>query len=140
LLVLFITILFIVAAIYGYKWYSGRLLEKNQGKDVANANRVEKPMTIYYFYTTWCPYCQKAEPEWDNFYTKYNNTDLNGYMITCIKVECDETSNPQTSALMQKYNVQQFPTVKMVTDQGTIDFEARVTTNNLVSFVNTVSE
>ena len=34
---------------------------------------------IMYFYTDWCPYCKKAEPEWEKFkqYVKnINNTKI----------------------------------------------------------------
>jgi thiol-disulfide isomerase/thioredoxin len=36
---------------------------------------------IYYFYTSWCPYCVKARPEWDKFKTFWEHKKKNGYNL-----------------------------------------------------------
>ena len=37
------------------------------GVDSADADIID----IMYFYTTWCPYCKKARPEWDKFKSQW---------------------------------------------------------------------
>jgi len=39
---------------------------------------------------------------------------------------------------MNKYNVSSFPTVKLISDEETIDFESKITRTTLTSFVNTM--
>ena len=45
---------------------------------------------VYYFYTTWCPYCVKARPEWDKFKKFWENKKKNGYIINCTEIDCDK--------------------------------------------------
>jgi thiol-disulfide isomerase/thioredoxin len=136
----FILVLFVVAAYFGYSWYAQRLLNPDPTSDVANANQRAKPVDILFFYTTWCPHCTKSKPEWDKFVNDYDQKNLNGYVVNCIPVNCDEDGDPSVNAKMQEYSVDHFPTIKMVLDNDKIDFDARVTESNLVAFVNSVTK
>jgi len=135
-----IAIIFVIAAIFGYQWYSGSVMNPDPASDVSNRNARDKPISIYYFYTTWCPYCQKVQQEWLNFSKDYDQKEINGYVINCIKQECDNTNDPNVTAMMQQYNIEHFPTVKMVLDGNVVDFDARVSESNLVAFVKSVTQ
>jgi len=135
-----VLLIFIIAGSYGYYKYMGNNLKPDPSTDVANANRRNQPVDIMYFYTTWCPHCKKSMPEWTSFSNDYNQKPINGFIVNCVAVNCDDTNDPDVSAQVQKYGVEHFPTVKIVLDNAVVDFDARVTKSNLVAFVNTATK
>ena len=133
-LLLFFIVL-ISASYYAYTVYLTPTLKLTNEKDVSNMPEGNgKKVLIYYFFTTWCPHCTKASPIWDAFSTDNNNTMKNGYIIECIKIDCtDDSSNSAT--MIEKYHVSGFPTIKMIKDNDTIDFDAEISQNSLNTFV-----
>ena len=75
-------------------------------------------MDIYYFYTSWCPYCKKYFPVWKNFKAKWNNKVYKGYRIQCHEVDCDRQKE-----LASKYNILQYPTILKVKDKKVFHYE-----------------
>jgi thiol-disulfide isomerase/thioredoxin len=106
--------------------------------DVANSNERDKEATVYFFHVDWCPHCKTALPEWAGFSTSFHNKVINGYTIKCKEVDCTEPVSTDKTALMNRFGVESYPTIKMVRDTTVIDFESRVTTSALSSFVNTM--
>jgi len=99
--------------------------------------RSAKPKTdqyveFYYFYTTWCPYCKKSRVEWDKFKKEWDQKTYQGYTLQFHEVDCDIQE-----ALATKYNVTQYPTIKLIKDGETIDFDAKPTIHSLTAFLNT---
>ena len=139
MLILFLIILFIIASVYAYKWYAKPIIEQPLYDDVANANRRQKPVDVLLFTTEWCPYCVKAKPAWAEFKKKYDKKLINDHMINCIQIDCtDNETNAEVQAQIQKYEIEHYPTVKMLIDDKIIDFEASVSASNLDKFVNTI--
>ena len=139
ILILFLVILFIVASVYAYKWYAKPKIEKPLYDDVANANRRQKTVDILLFTTDWCPHCTKAKPEWAKFAEKNDKKSINGHIVNCVNIDCTNSeSDPQVKADIQKYEIEHYPTVKMLIDNKIIDFEASVKTGNLEKFVETI--
>ena len=144
LLILFLCILFTIAGFYAYKWYAKSIIEKKPYDDVANANKRQKTADILFFHTGWCPHCVKALPAWVQFTENYNGTVVNGYTINCIDVDCTEGDNHIGNAnltadnYIQKYNIEHYPTVKMVFNGEVIDFEANISESSLSQFVKTI--
>jgi thiol-disulfide isomerase/thioredoxin len=141
-LVLFLIILFIWLSFYCYKNIYKPFFRLNQYTDVVNApNDVE--LIIYFFHTDWCPYCTAAKPEWDKFKAEYNNRVFGNYKITCKDENCtiEGDSSPEAqniNELMSTYKVEYFPTIKMIKDGDTIDFDAKVNYSNLSKFLEAV--
>ena len=134
-------IVIIIFLSVGFYWYNNYYKKElnNNFKDVANTNNRNLEVKIYFFHADWCPHCKKAEPEWNAFSTQYNNTEVNGYKIICIDVDC--TSDPPSEdnkSLMKSYNISSFPTVKLLRDDTIIDFDSKITRTTLDSFVNTM--
>ena len=132
-----IFILFLVIGVYWYKQNKDQKL--NKFKDVANNERRNHEAPIYFFHADWCPHCKKAQPEWSAFVKQYDKTQVNGYVIKCIDVDC--TADPPSSdvkSLMDKYKVTSYPTVKLLRDAKTIDFDSKITRTSLGTFVNTM--
>jgi len=89
---------------------------------------------IMFFYVDWCPHCKTAKPEWENFKNSVQNTTVNGYIIQCLEINCtNETA--EIESLIKKYKIEGYPTIKMEKDGQVIDFDAKVTENNLMQFV-----
>ena len=138
-LIIFLIILFIIAGSYAYNWYAKPVIEKKPYDDVANANRRNKTATLYFFRADWCPHCRDAKPKWDEFTQGKPNMDLNGYTVVFIEVDCtDPDLSSDTEVLISKYNIDHYPTIKLVMGEDVIDFDAKITKDSLTKFVNAV--
>jgi len=89
-----------------------------------------KLIDLYYFYTSWCPYCKKSFEEWKKFKTEWNQKIYQGYTIQFHEVDCDIQE-----ALATKYDITQYPTVKMIKDDMVIHFDAKPTLHSLTLFL-----
>jgi len=114
-----ITILCIL--FFGY-WIKQMIPKKKTNED--------RSIDLYYFYTSWCPYCKKAFQEWDKFKAEWNQKVYEGYKIQFHEVDCDIQE-----ALADKYQVTQYPTVKMIKDDMVIHFDAKPTVHSLITFL-----
>jgi thiol-disulfide isomerase/thioredoxin len=139
-LIVFLLILFIIAGAYAYKWYGTKHIDKKPYDDVANANFRNKPVSVLFFSTDWCPHCVKAKPQWQAFSDKYNNKEINGHKISCININCTDSDTPDVQSYIQKYNIEHYPTVKMLIDKDIVEFDASVTSENLGKLVDTVAK
>jgi thiol-disulfide isomerase/thioredoxin len=147
--IFFTIILLGIAAYYGYYYF----YISSQGSNYGNISNLStafddsspntgKMVNIYFFHADWCPHCQKAQPEWNTFKQTYEkNPAVNGYTIQCIDVDCTGDNGGKdglsgdTQTLIQKYDVQGYPTVKMLKDGKIIDFDANVKSESLTKFV-----
>jgi len=120
---------------YVYNNYFVQTLTISNEHDVSNMPEGSgKKVVLYYFYTTWCPHCTRATPSWDAISADYNGKEKNGYVIECIKVDCDNTDT--SAELIEKYKVNGFPTIKMVKGGDIIDFDAEISQSSLTTFIN----
>ena len=149
-------IIFSLLAYYAYVNYYLPHMEKDKSSDVANQNNRIKIVNIYFFFVDWCPHCKTAKPEWTSFKIKYHDTEVNGYTIKCYDINCTDdngsidivdipnaakgvvkTTPTQISDLIRKYNIDAYPTIKMVKDDYTIDYDAKISSDSLDKFINT---
>jgi thiol-disulfide isomerase/thioredoxin len=106
-------------------------------KDVANEIDRKKEAIIYFFHVDWCPHCKTALPEWKTFKSMYDNKTFNGYVLKCQDIDCTEET-AETTTLINQFGIDSYPTVKMIRDSTTIDFDSRISTSALTSFVDTM--
>lgn len=144
---IFIFIVFIIVII----WWMRRRKSPGVFDDVANsmnrggttstdsdtqaAANSGKEALIYFFHADWCPHCKKAQPEWDAFKMSQHNKLKNGYIIKCISVDCTNDNESTAKQLINEYNIESYPTVKMVKENTTIDYDASVKTASLQKFI-----
>ena len=96
-----------------------------------------KTANMMLFYTDWCPHCRTAKPEWESLKAEYDGKVINGY--TLVMTEYDgESKLPEVQELLDKYDVQGWPTIKLVKDNQVIDYDAKPTKTTMVQFLNTV--
>jgi len=96
----------------------------------------KEPVNIMFFYANWCPHCKTSKPVWEEVSSEYTNKIINGYRLTFSGIDCTE-KNKDTSKMLDAYGVDGYPTIKMIKDGQTIDFDASVTKDNLLQFLNT---
>ena len=159
IIAVFTFIIFTLLAYYAYLKYYLPYMEKDKLSDVANQNNRQKIVNIYFFFVDWCPHCKTAKPEWTNFKIQYHDTDVNGYTIKCYDINCTEdngtidivdipksaqgtikTTPVQISDLIRKYNIDAYPTIKMIKEDYTIDYDAKITADSLDKFIHTTLE
>ena len=144
-----LVIIFSLVAYYTYNRYFASKQNMKPFNDVANANEENNLVQIYFFHAQWCPYCQKAYPEWTKFATVNHKKVINGYLVECIEVDCTKDNGDSvnefmdktpvnTAELIQKFNINSYPTIKMMKEDETIEFEAKVTESSLQKFLDSV--
>jgi thiol-disulfide isomerase/thioredoxin len=132
-------VLFVIFAYVGYYAYNEYYVKPQKNKvysDVANVG--QRPIaTIMFFHVNWCPHCKTAKPEWNKFVDQYDGKEINGYVVQCQDIDCTKETSDITRAI-NKYKIDSYPTVKMIKDEKTIEFDARISQHTLDQFVNTM--
>jgi thiol-disulfide isomerase/thioredoxin len=86
---------------------------------------------IYFFYTDWCGFSQKAMPEWEKLEEKLKATPYFGNTeVKAIRVDAE--SDRATTLL---YEVHAFPTIKLETSSILRDYEGKRTADSLMQFL-----
>ena len=135
IITLLIVIILLLAAYFVLKRYNFF-----ENFDVANdSDKQGSECVIYFFHADWCPHCKKALPEWESFKQTNDGKMINGYKINCVDVNCTNEDDANTTQYINKFNVEGYPTIKMLKDSKVIDFESRITTSSLNSFLDTMT-
>lgn len=100
-------------------------------KEFAPGSADQAP-TVYFFYTTWCPHCKTAKPVWHKFKEELKGKRVKGYEIVFKEVDCDKDKS-----LAERYNVQGYPTIKLVSGGKVIDYDAKPEVSSLHKFLQT---
>lgn len=83
------------------------------------------------FYTEWCGFSQKAMPEWMKLEKKLGGDGYFGKThLSMVKIDADK--DKKTATL---YGINAYPTVVLETQEGSYDFDKRVTADNLLTFL-----
>lgn len=135
LLILIIFIIFALAGYYAYKWYAVPKINNVKTSDMANYNGRTSEARVLFFTADWCPHCKRAAPQWEKFQESYNGKIIGNYELKTESVDCSSGDNP----LITQYSIDGYPTCILVKDENQrIDFDAKITENNLAGFVNSV--
>lgn len=142
-LILFFTLLFIAIGLYVYKNHikkkiNNEFVENKEfvDKDSPNAedgsseNRADKHAELYFFYTVWCPHCKVDKPVWDKFKKSISPDGIKGVKIHCIDVDCEKDPG-----VAEKYEVEAYPTIKLVYDGKVIEYDAKTEIDTLNEFL-----
>ena len=101
--------------------------EFTQGK---TSGGPDKSVEIYFFYTSWCPHCKTAFPVWNAL--KNEKPTVKGIQINYIEVDCEKDA--QTA---EKYSVEGYPTIKLVSGKQVIEYDAKPDLDTLKHFIET---
>lgn len=86
---------------------------------------------LYFFYTDWCGFSQKAMPEWEGLEEILQKTPYFGTTrVEAVRVNAEED---KAKALL--YEVHGYPTIKLETSSILRDYEGKRTTQALLDFL-----
>ena len=112
-----------------YKANSEHLMKDDGG----NAKSAE----LLFFFADWCPHCKTAKPIWNDLKAQYENKTINGYRVIFTEVNCSEET-AEVDKMMNQYNVEGYPTIKLLKDGQVIEYDAKPSKDTLNQFLNTV--
>ena len=116
------------------KDYSGNNEDTKMG---TTTSKTGKEAELMLFYVDWCPHCKTAKPVWNDVKSEYENKTINGYTVIFTEVNCTEET-AELEQMMNKYNIEGFPTIKLLKDGQVIEYDAKPTKETLTQFLNTV--
>jgi thiol-disulfide isomerase/thioredoxin len=141
LLLIIATILFILVGVSYYYFYiipSTNAMYRANSEQVSSASKGDSSEAeLLFFYADWCPHCKQAKPIWDEMKTHNANKPVNGYNVIFTEIDCS-TENAQVEKMMDKYNVEGFPTIKLLKNGQVIEYDAKPSKDTLAQFLNTV--
>ena len=132
---LFIAILIIIfttAFVFVYNTYISKEHSLNR-EFIDSSKNTTKDVLILYFYTEWCPYCKQESllseiKSFEDYITESNAK--NDFIITLTKIDCDKNST-----IADKYNVEGYPTIKLIYKNNVHNYYAKPTKDSLIKFV-----
>jgi thiol-disulfide isomerase/thioredoxin len=129
-------LIFGIASYYAYITFYKKKSVVKKYNDVPNTNTRNNSADVFFFHVDWCPHCKTAKPIWNQFKEKYNNTVVNNYLITCNELNCTEDDDQNVANAIAKYNIESYPTIKMIIDSKQYEFDTKITFNALKEFIN----
>lgn len=121
---LLVVLAFVALGILIYKFWKPMIQPPKREVKPNEAN-------LYFFYTNWCGFSQKAMPEWTKLEEKLKGSAYFGKThVNAIAVDCEADR-----AMCTLYGIDAYPTVILETKTGLTDFTQRVTTSNLLAFL-----
>jgi len=140
-IILFLIILFSVIAgvYYYYRIYPNVNIQykpNSEKQSQSNGNGNGKSVELLFFYVNWCPYCKTAKPVWDELKKEYEYNTINGYNVIFTDINCTEES-ADVEKMISKYNIEGYPTIKLLKDGQVIEYDAKPTKETLLLFLNT---
>ena len=132
---LIIFLLFIGISYYLYDRYVKNLLDTKYVENQEFTDRnTKKQVDLYFFYTNWCPHCKSSKPEWAKFQEKVGERKINNHRVKFFEVDCDKDSK-----VADKYKVDEYPTIKAISKDGVFDYNAKVNSNTLMDFLESIT-
>jgi thiol-disulfide isomerase/thioredoxin len=136
IMILLLAGIFILVAIWVYNTYVIPRLKQSYvpNKEYTEEGTDNKSADVYFFYTTWCPHCKTAKPEWEKFKENINtNGHSSGVKLTFIEVDCEKDQ-----ATAEKFNVAGYPTIKMLYNNDIVEYDAKPQQDTLHQFLDSV--
>ena len=116
-----------------FKKYGSRI-KIVEGLSTDTSDESESSAQLIMFTTDWCPHCKVAQPEWNKLVDDYEGQLINGKPVIFTQYNCT-TETEDITALIAKYEVKGYPTVKLLTNGQVIDFDAKPTEDSLLQFL-----
>lgn len=136
-----VTIALLIAAIvYVYKNYLVPKMNPTYApnKEFVDKDDDDREAEIMIFTVDWCPYCKKAIPVWDKFQKEYEGRKINGYTLYFRTINCTDENDAEVKDLLNRYNIDGYPTIKLIKDGEPISFDAKPEFETLQQFLQTV--
>ena len=140
ILILVAVVLLIIAIHYVWKNYVSPKLNPTYvaNKEYIDNTQEDKEAELLIFTVDWCPYCKKAEPVWDSFAEENNGAVIGGYKMIFEKINCTDEDNADVKSMQNQFNIEGYPTIKLVKDNEIIEYDAKPDKETLQQFLQTV--
>ena len=136
--IIFVSLILIIVAYFVYKQYSNEKTAFHANREnIQKDQNSNKTATLMLFYVDWCPHCKTAKPEWETLKSENDGKSINGYNINFVEYNCTNES-AETTQLMDKYNIEGYPTIKLIKDNQVIEYDAKPTKSTMEQFLHTV--
>lgn len=136
---LMIIVLIALAIMLAVNVYNSSLKKELKPEYVENkefvAQEGSNDVQVVFFTVDWCPHCKKSAPIWKKFCDKYDGKVINGHTIHCETFNCTDDKDNIVKRTMDKYNIEGFPTIKMIKNDEVYDYEAKPTMEHLEEWV-----
>jgi thiol-disulfide isomerase/thioredoxin len=129
--------LFIILAVLYYYYYVAPQSKFQANANSQNSNVATNSAELLFFYADWCPHCKTAKPIWNDLKSQYENKTINGYKVIFTEINCSEET-AEVDKMMNQYNVEGYPTIKLLKDGQVIEYDAKPSKETLTQFLNTV--
>ncbi len=139
LLIIGVIVLFTSLAVFYYFYYiapSSKSTYHPNSEHVPSGNS-SNTAELMFFYTDWCPHCKTAKPIWNDVKSEYENKSINGYKVIFTEVDCSQETS-EVEKLMDQYNIEAYPTIKLIKDGQVIEYDAKPSKETITQFLNTV--
>jgi thiol-disulfide isomerase/thioredoxin len=138
LLIIGVIILFCAIAIFYYFYYVAPSSKAtyHPNSEQNTTGQTGKSAELIFFFADWCPHCKAAKPIWKDLKEEYENKTINGYKVVFTEVDCSEET-AEVEKLMNQYNVEGYPTIKLLKDGQVIEYDAKPSKEMLTKFLNT---
>ena len=133
-------ILFSILATVYYFYYvapQAKAKYKANSEHLMKDDGSTKNAELLFFFADWCPHCKTAKPIWNDLKAQYENKTINGYKVIFTEVNCSEET-AEVDKMMNQYNVEGYPTIKLLKDGQVIEYDAKPSKDTLNQFLNTV--
>jgi thiol-disulfide isomerase/thioredoxin len=137
LIIIAAAVLFIILAIFYYFYYVVPKSKFQVNNNSQNSNTPTNSAELLFFYADWCPHCKTAKPIWNDLKSQYQNKTINGYQVIFTEINCSEET-AEVDKMMNQYNVEGYPTIKLLKDGQVIEYDAKPSKETLTQFLNTV--
>tara|TARA_B100001093_G_C26243623_1_gene765416 strand:- start:103 stop:573 length:471 start_codon:yes stop_codon:yes gene_type:complete len=134
IMIICLATIFIIAAIYVWKTYISSRINSSYVANkeyIKQTDNVSKIADLYFFYTEWCPHCNKARPEWNKFKESVGDNKVKGVLVNFIEIDCDKDTETA-----DRFKVDGYPTIKLVHNDRIIEYDAKPDINTLRQFLN----
>jgi thiol-disulfide isomerase/thioredoxin len=129
----------ILAAVYYFYYAAPNSKTKYQpnSEHIIDKQSNDKGAELLFFFADWCPHCKAAKPIWSDLKSQYENKTINGYKVIFTEVDCSEET-AEVDKMMNQYNIEGYPTIKLLKDGQVIEYDAKPSKDTLNQFLNTV--
>jgi thiol-disulfide isomerase/thioredoxin len=140
MIVIFVIIFSAISVYYYFYYISPKMKTTYQAnKEDLSPDSAQKSNSaeLLLFYVDWCPHCKTAKPIWNELKTEYENKTINGYKVIFTEINCT-TETAEIEKMVNKYNIEGYPTIKLLKDGQVIEYDAKPSKATLEQFLNTV--
>jgi len=140
LVTIFVVILFGALALFYYFYYvsaKNKTAYKPNSEQVPLGTSQSSTAELLFFFADWCPHCKAAKPIWNELKSEYENKTINGYKVIFTEIDCS-TETAEVEKMVNQYNIEGYPTIKLLKDGQVIEYDAKPSKATLTQFLNTV--